>query len=141
MSPRIKIAKTEAEIRACHPVMQELRPHLGAMEFEEQVKRLQALHGFQLAYLEDGEIMCVAGLRFGEWLPQGRYLEIEDLVTRADARAHGYGGLLFDWIVEYARSSNCVHVRLVSAVRREDAHRFYRRKGMGMLAYYFSMDL
>ncbi|WP_048647086.1 GNAT family N-acetyltransferase [Nitratireductor soli] len=141
MAERIKIAETPVEIAACFPVMQELRPHLDAQAFEKQIGRLRDLHGYRLAFLEDGDVVCVAGLRIGEWLHQGRYLEIEDFVSKNGARSKGYGGRLFDWIAEYGRSRQCNHIRLVSALSRDSAHRFYERKGMQRFACYFTMDL
>jgi GNAT superfamily N-acetyltransferase len=97
--------------------------------------------GLTLAYLDDDGIKAVAGYRISDWLAGGRYLEIEDLVTAEDQRSRGYGGLLFDWVVDLARRSGCLQVRLVSHVRRVDAHRFYLRKGMTQEAFYFSMNL
>ncbi|MBO9621575.1 MAG: GNAT family N-acetyltransferase [Sphingomonas sp.] len=141
MSRNISIALTDAQIAACFPVMRELRPHLEADTFVDHVRRLGSMSGFRLAYLEDGGVLCVAGLRAGEWLVEGRYLEIEDFVARADARSKGYGGELFDWIVDLAKAQGCAHLRLVSNTAREAAHRFYKRKGMTLSAYYFSMAL
>jgi hypothetical protein len=40
-----------------------------------------------------------------------------------------------------AAESGCRQVRLVSNIRRVDAHRFYERKGMSKEAYYFSIDV
>ena len=36
---------------------------------------------------------------------------------------------------------SCKHVRLISNVGRTDAHRFYGRKGMELVAYYFNLEL
>jgi ribosomal protein S18 acetylase RimI-like enzyme len=141
MNRRIIIAHSEQEISDCYTVMAELRPHLRPEEFLPTVKRLTELAGFQLAYLTDGEIKAVAGFRISEWLAGGRYLEIEDLVAKSGDRSKGYGGELFDWLVEHARENHCSQVRLVSRVSRKDAHRFYLRKGMQLEAYYFSMNL
>jgi len=137
----IQLARTDEEIAACHSVMAELRPGFDADEFLRTVKRLAGTAGFQLAYLSDGGIKAVAGVRVSEWLAGGRYLEIEDLVTKSGERSKGYGGELFDWLVEYARKQQCRQLRLVSNVRRLDAHRFYVRKGMSLEAHYFSMDV
>lgn len=141
MSNRVKVARSEREIAACHPVMAELRPHVGPEEFLPAVKRLGEVAGFQLAYLFDGGVKAVAGFRISEWLAGGRYLEIEDLVAKGGERSKGYGGELFDWLVEHARENGCRQVRLVSRVGRLDAHRFYTRKGMTLEAHYFSMSL
>ena len=136
----IKIAKSDADIRRCYPVMAELRPHLASDEFLVQVKKQQEA-GFRLVYLSNGEISAVAGIRIGDWLAGGKYLEIEDLVTSENARAKGYGGRLFDWIADLARAEGCEHIRLVSKVTRHNAHRFYLNKRMNIEAYYFSMEL
>ncbi len=141
MNSKIFVAKSEQEILDCYPVMAELRPHIQRDEFQAMVKRLAEIAGFQLAYLTDGEIKAVAGFRISEWLAGGKYLEIEDLVAKSGERSKGYGGELFDWLVEHAKENNCLQVRLVSRVSRTDAHRFYLRKGMSFEAQYFSMNL
>jgi GNAT superfamily N-acetyltransferase len=142
MKSRISVARSVQEISDCYPVMAELRPHIQPDEFLPTVKRLADIAGFQLAYLTtDGEVKAVAGFRISEWLAGGRYLEIEDLVAKSGERSKGYGGELFDWLVEHARGNSCLQVRLVSRVSRLDAHRFYMRKGMNLEAHYFSMNL
>jgi len=142
MSADIALAETPEEIAATWTVMHQLRPHLDAEAYLAQVLRLQAEQGFKLARMSvDGTVVAVAGLRFGEWLHGGRYLEIEDFVTGEECRSQGYGGTFFDWIAALAREAGCRHMRLLSGTQREAAHRFYRRKGMSFDAYYFSLDL
>lgn len=141
MSSTITVAKTDQEIADCYPVMADLRPHLQREDFPPLVKRLMEIAGLRLVYLADNGIKAVAGYRVSEWLAGGRYLEIEDLVAKGGERSKGYGGELFDWLVEHARESGCSQVRLVSRVSRVDAHRFYLRKGMNLEAHYFSLDL
>ena len=138
---RIAAAETSAEIARCFPVMSQLRPKIGADEFTPLVMRLGQLTGLRIAYLDDDGIQAVAGYRISEWLAGGRYLEIEDLVTAEGARSKGYGGRLFDWLVDVAAKRECRQIRLVSNVKRIDAHRFYARKGMTLEAHYFSMDV
>lgn len=138
---RIAEALTDNEIAACFPVMSQLRPKIAEDEFVSLVKHLAATCGFQLACLDDDGIKAVAGYRVAEWLAGGRYLEIEDLVTAEDSRSQGHGGALFDWLLAEAARRGCRQLRLVSHVRRTDAHRFYLRKGMSIEAHYFSMDV
>src|SRR5262245_55999382 len=126
---RIAIATTPEEIDACFPVMSQLRPKIAREDFVKRVQDLATTTGLRLAWLEDGGIRAVAGYRISDWLAGGRYLEIEDLVTADGDRSKGYGGLLFDWIVALAAREHCQQVRLVSNLRRVDAHRFYLRKG------------
>jgi GNAT superfamily N-acetyltransferase len=141
MNNTITIAQSEQQILDCYSVMVELRPHIQPDEFLPTVKRLTEIAAFQLAYLTDNEIKAVAGFRISEWLAGGKYLEIEDLVAKSNERSKGYGGQLFDWLVEHAKENNCLQVRLISRVTRLDAHRFYLRKGMNLEAHYFSMNL
>ncbi len=136
---KIANANTPAEIEACFPVMTQLRPKVPPEAFVKRVRELAAATGLTLAYLDDGGVKAVAGYRISDWLAGGRYLEIEDLVTAEGERSRGYGGILFDWVVDLAKREGCLQVRLVSHVRRVDAHRFYRRKGMTLEAYYFSL--
>jgi GNAT superfamily N-acetyltransferase len=139
---KVCIAETDEEIAACYPIMSELRPHLSQDSFVPLVRRLGKATGLGLAYLSEGrEIRAVAGYRISEWLAGGKYLEIEDLVSKASDRSKGYGGALFDWLISLAAQHCCRQVRLVSNVRRTDAHRFYLRKGMSMEAHYFSINV
>lgn len=138
----IKIADSDADLERCYPVMAELRKNLGMTEFIESVKRQKDLYGFEIVFVDDAfGVRAVAGIRIAEWLAGGKYLEIEDLVTTRDARSNGFGGELFDWIVDFAKQEACSQVRLVSSVCRFGAHRFYLRRRMNIEAHYFSMTI
>jgi GNAT superfamily N-acetyltransferase len=138
----IKIAETDGEIEKCFPVLAQLRPQFEPENFLAQVRRQMKDSGFRLVYLmEDSEVKAVGGIRTGEWLAGGKYLEIEDLVADETERSKGFGGELFDWICEYARRENCDQIKLVSHVRRFGAHRFYLNKKMIIEAHYFSLAL
>ncbi len=138
----IEIAETDDEIRKCFPVMAELRPHfITEDKFLAQVKKQSENYNFRLVYLEEKDVKAVAGIRAGEWLGGGKYLEIEDLVATENERSKGLGGELFDWIIEYAKRENCAQIKLVSHVKRYGAHKFYLNKGMIIEAHYFSLVL
>jgi len=137
----ISIARTDEEIQSCYAVMAELRPHIKIEDFLPRVRRQIETAGFQMVRLIDEEVKAVGGFRISEWLSGGKYLEIEDLVSKSGARSKGYGGELFDWIVAHAKENNCDQIKLVSHVKRFDAHRFYLNKKMIIEAHYFSMRL
>jgi GNAT superfamily N-acetyltransferase len=137
----IQIAITDAQIDSCFPVMSELRPHLSRETFVATIRHLMDTSNFGLAWLDDGGVKAVAGYRISEWLHAGKYLEIEDLVAASGSRSKGYGGALFDWLVAEASKAGCRQLRLLSGVKRTDAHRFYLRKGMIIEAHYFSLNL
>jgi GNAT superfamily N-acetyltransferase len=136
-----RFAETDEEILACYPVMAELRPHIVKQEFVNQVRRQQQ-HGYWLAYLEEGEdIQAVVGFRIGESLAWGRYLYVDDLVSRAAVRSQGYGQELFTWVVDFAQSEGCAALHLDSGVQNFAAHRFYLRNNMIIASHHFRLAL
>ena len=109
--------------------------------FVDQVMRQQK-EGYSLAFVEDdGQVRAVAGYRFLETLVSGKFLYVDDLITREQDRSRGYGGQLFDWLLEQARSHGCENLELDSGVQRFDAHRFYLVKRMNISSYHFRMEV
>ena len=139
---RVKFAESDAEILRCYPIMLQLRPHLKETEFVGRVRGRQT-GGFHLAYASDpdGAPHAVTGFRILENLMQGVFLYVDDLVTDADDRSKGWGQLLFDWLVEYARAHGCNTLELDSGVQRHGAHRFYLRNRMDIVSYHFRVAL
>ena len=137
----IHLAESALEIKACFAVLSELRTHLPPEGFVDRIRRLQR-SGYRLAYLEvDGQVVCVAGFRLCENLPWGRFLYVDDLVTRSAARSKGHGRQLLDWLADHARVQGCQELHLDSGVQRVDAHRFYRSLRMKHTSHHFSLDL
>ena len=56
-------------------------------------------------------------------------------------RSAGYGGQLFDWLVERARAEGCRTLELDSGVQRFDAHRFYLVRRMSIVSHHFRLVL
>ena len=134
-------ATTDEKIRACFPVIVQLRPHLDEAGFVEQVRRMNR-DGYRLIALEHGgQVRALAGVRVFEMLAYGRLLYVDDLITDADGRSRGYGALLFDRLKAMAVAEDCEAVHLDSGVQRARAHRFYFREGMHIPSYHFSVGL
>jgi hypothetical protein len=73
------VAKTDAEIAKCFPVLSELRPHLEEAAFVAMIRDMEK-QGFRLAYiLEGGEVVAAAGYRIFTSLFMGKDLYIDDL--------------------------------------------------------------
>lgn len=141
MSVEVLLAVEDREIESCYPVMVELRPHVQPDEFLARVKRQTGIAGYRLAYVTDGEVKAVAGFRITECLAWGKFLWVDDLVAKGDERSRGYGGRLFDWLVEHARAEGCAQLHLDSGVQRFAAHRFYLNKRMSIACHHFSLEL
>ena len=138
---KIALAVEDEEIRSCYPVMAELRPHVSAEEFVPRVRRQMEAAGYRLAYLSDGGVKAVAGFRVSECLAWGKFVYVDDLVSKEGERSKGYGGRLFDWLVEYARGEGCDEFHLDSGVQRFGAHRFYLNRRMEIQAHHFGLKL
>lgn len=138
----IHLASSDHAIRRCWPVLRQLRPHLEESDLLPAVRRMEP-HGFRLVYAEDeaGEVRAVAGYRVTEMLRTGLMLEVDDLVTDAEARSGGYGKALMDWLTAEAHALGCSVIELDSGIQRHAAHRFYFREGMHILGYHFSRSL
>lgn len=141
MDVRIALAVEDEEIQDCYAVMAELRPHVTAEEFLPRIRRQMETDGYKLAYLADGEVKAVGGFRVSECLAWGKFVYVDDLVSKEGERSKGYGGQLFDWLVEYARSEGCEQFHLDSGVQRFAAHRFYLTKRMSIEAHHFGLKL
>lgn len=138
----IQKASTLAEICACYHAMQELRPHLSEEEFVEQVLRQMKHHGYSLVYIaHQGQVVAAAGYRVAEYLAWGKGLYVDDLVTHSEARKHGYGGKLLDWLLEQAQLLGCDQFHLDSGVHRHDAHRLYLGRKLQITSHHFAKKL
>lgn len=135
---RIRIARTKAEITRCFPVMAELRPYLIEDEFVERIRRQQKQAGYEMAFLDEaGAVRAVAGFRVTECLWAGRFFYVDDLVTAAGARNRGWGQRMMDWLLQRAREEGCKEFQLDSGVQRFEAHGFYLKNRLHIVAYHF----
>ena len=138
----IEICKSDEQISQCYPVMKQLRTNLTKTEFLSRVKRQQKAFNYTLIRLMDeNHVVAVSGIRISESLCNGKYLYVDDFVTDGNLRSKGYGGRLFNWIVDYAKSNDCNEIGLASGVQRFDAHRFYLRKRMKISSHHFCLPL
>ena len=138
----VQYATCDASIRACYPVMAQLRPHLQEAAFMAQVQRQMANHDYRLAYLpHEGQVAAVSGFRFVENLAWGRALYVDDLVTSSSARQLGRAGQLLDHLIGLAQEAGCQQFHLDSGVQRHDAHRLYLGRKLQISSHHFSLEL
>jgi GNAT superfamily N-acetyltransferase len=136
---------TPAETASAWPAMRELRPEIGSEEaFVDLVDCVLRGQGYRLAGAYEPELdtpLAVAGFRLGHNLAWGRFLYVDDLVTRADARGRGHGAQLLAWLKDEAIRLGCGQLHLDSGVQRTDAHRFYVREGMTFTSHHYACGL
>ena len=137
----IALAQDPQEISLCYPIMAQLRPQYSLDQFMDQVKE-QMKQGYHLAYLIDQDIVkSVAGFRINTCLAWGRYLYVDDLISAEKYQQTGTGTVLFEWLVDYAKYSQCRQLHLDSGVQRYNAHRFYIKRGMIISSHHFTLNL
>lgn len=130
-----------AALRDAWPVARQLRAHLTEDSFAAQTLR-QFSEGFHATALYDDDIArAYAGWRVHENLVYGRHMYVDDLVTDAGVRSHGYGKTLLDWLKQEARRQGCARLQLDSGTHRKDAHAFYLREGLRIEAFHFGIAL
>ena len=135
-----KIETVEA-IESAYPLITELRPHFDKETFIAQVKRQQKV-GYQLIGLKkETHWVALAGVRLSENLAWGRFLYVDDLVTKQSEQSKGCGQKIMAHIVGYAKQEGCEMVHLDSGVHRFGAHRFYIKQGMDIKSHHFSVDI
>lgn len=132
----------EDAIRACHPLMAQLRP-VDEATFMTLIDRMRNEEGYRLFRMDDaaGDPVALAGLVVTTNLYHGTHAWVHDLVVDEPRRGSGYGGRLLDWVAEWADERDCSCVELASGLWREDAHRFYEANGMERYCYTFKRDL
>ncbi len=139
MGGAIAWAETEAEAEACFEVVHELRPELTLPEFLRRVA-LQRAEGYRLVRLDDsGVVRAIAGYRLLHNLAWGRFLYVDDLVTRSVDHSMGYGRELFGWLIAQAKAEGCARLELDSGVQRFGAHRFYLGQRMDITCHHFGL--
>lgn len=137
----IRAVSTDAQLRTVWPVVAQLRPHLDEQRFVAQSQR-QFEHGFHATALYvDGVPRAFAGWRVLEFLVVGKHVYVDDLVTDATVRSHGYGKALLDWLKTEAKRLGCVRLQLDSGTQRKDAHAFYLREGLRIESFHFGIVL
>ena len=126
--------------------MRALRPRYDDRDaWVQRIDELQRPDGYRLvaAFDEGDEAVAVAGFREGHNLPWGHFLYVDDLSTLPEARGHGYGAALMQWLIERAREEGCAELHLDSGVgpERESAHRLYFGSHLRIASYHFTRVL
>ncbi|MEV7236304.1 GNAT family N-acetyltransferase [Streptomyces sp. NPDC051020] len=124
------------------PVLRELRPHLTEDLFREVYDKGYP-QGLRFTAVHDGDGACVgaAGWRIIDNTSQIRKLYVDDLVTAEHARSTGVGHRLLGYLEQRAREAGCLDLSLDSGTHRTDAHRFYLRERLDIVAFSFNKPL
>jgi ribosomal protein S18 acetylase RimI-like enzyme len=128
----IRHAETDADISACFPVMQALRPHLSSPdELLERVRRQMDREDYHLLAAWSGDnVIGAAGYRMQENLIRGRFCYVDDLVVAETHRRLRIGAQLLDACAAEARAAGIQRLTLDTGFDNLLGQRFYFRYGM-----------
>lgn len=143
--PNVCEAKTDEEILDCHQTITEvLRPHLSDKDlFLSKVKRQQKNHNYRLMFVRDvnGSVVSILSFRVQEFLWSGLTLYVDDFATISTARGKGFGHILMEWTINYAKELKCEQIALDSGYGRNDSHRFYLNHGFKLSMHHLDQNL
>jgi GNAT superfamily N-acetyltransferase len=83
----------------------------------------------------------VTVFRIFEKTHSGRELYCDDLVTDERRRSGGVGHALIAYMEQVGRERGCDMLALDSATHRQQAHKFYFREQMPIVAFHFNKKL
>ncbi|GAB1577700.1 N-acetyltransferase family protein [Bordetella petrii] len=127
----IRHIETAADLRACFPVMRQLRPRLAdAADFSDRVARMRAESYQLLAAWDQDQVVALAGYRLQENLIYGRFLYVDDLVVAEARRGAQWGARLLQVLDGIARRADCRQLVLDTGLSNALAQRFYFRQGL-----------
>ncbi|MDC0720439.1 GNAT family N-acetyltransferase [Nannocystis sp. bb15-2] len=138
----LRHAEHDDELRACYATMASLRPDLrDAEELRTRVRRQHAQGYRLLAAWRGGEPLGLAGYREQENLIYGRFVYVDDLVVREDARREQLGERLLTAVAAEARRLGCARLVLDTGMANALAQRFYFRQGLLAVGMHFGRSL
>lgn len=138
----LRHAENDDDLRACFPVMRQLRPHLlDEADFSQRLRRMASQHYHLLAVWKGSTPLALAGYRLQENLIYGRFLYVDDLVSAAGHRGRQFGARLLAELRQVAARENCEKLVLDTGLSNALAQRFYFRQGLLTEAVRFASTL
>src|SRR5436305_1066920 len=111
----IRQLSSDADVRAAHPLVRELRPHVETPDQLLELFRQQHAEGYTLVGGFAGDqLFALAGYRLTCTLARGPHLFVDDLVTAESFRGKGVGKIMIDWLRGVARDAGVQRVYLDS---------------------------
>lgn len=134
---------SSAETSLAFAALHRLRPNIRDMTQFLQSAKVQSAEGYRLlAIFEEGKqnAVAVCGFHISTNFAFGRYLHIDDLVTKDDVAGKGYASQLLEHVKTIAQQEHCTSIHANSRVEldRSNAHRLYLRHGFVISCHHFS---
>ena len=129
------------ELQNVYEVLSQLRVDLSYKEFEDLIYDMRHMEYKMIGIMDGEELIAYAGVAVQTNLYHKRHLYVFDLVTDEKYRAKGYGKMMLEYLVDYAKMGMCENIVLSSGFAREDAHKFYEKNGFDKKSFVFLKTL
>ena len=122
------------ELYTVYDVLSQLRVNLSYKEFEDLIYDMRHMEYKMIGIMDKEELITYAGVAVQTNLYHKRHLYVFDLVTDEKYQGKGYGKMMLDYLVDYAKMGMCENIVLSSGFNREDAHKFYEKNGFRLVS-------
>ena len=129
------------ELYTVYDVLSQLRVNLSYKEFEDLIYDMRHMEYKMIGIMDKEELITYAGVAVQTNLYHKRHLYVFDLVTDEKYQGKGYGKMMLDYLVDYAKMGMCENIVLSSGFNREDAHKFYEKNGFDKKSFVFLKTL
>jgi len=129
------------ELYTVYDVLKQLRVDLSYKEFEDLIYDMRHMEYKMIGVMDGEKLISYAGVAVQTNFYHKRHLYVFDLVTDAKFRAKGYGKMMLDYLVDYAKMGMCENIVLSSAFEKEKAHLFYEKNGFYKKSFVFLKSL
>ncbi len=129
------------ELQSVYDVLSQLRIDLSYKEFEDLIYDMRHMEYKMIGIMDGEELIAYAGVAVQTNFYHKRHLYVFDLVTDEKHREKGYGKMMLDYLVDYAKMGMCENIVLSSGFAKEDAHKFYEKNGFDKKSFVFLKTL
>jgi len=129
------------ELDTAYELVKQLRTQLSYDEFEDLIYDMRHMEYKMLGIFEKGVLITYAGVAVQTNLYHNRHLYIFDLVTDQEYRYKGYGKMMLEYMLDYAKMAMCENLVLSSGFEKLDTHNFYESQGFCKKSFVFLKEL
>jgi GNAT superfamily N-acetyltransferase len=118
-------------------VLQDLYPTITLEEYANDLDQMLPHNYGQVAVFDGETCLGISGFWIGTKLWCGKYLELDNIVVRKEARSKGVGQLIFDYLAKKAEEENCHMMSLDSYTTNYKAHKFFYNNEFAPKGFHF----
>ena len=117
------------ELDVIYEVLSQLRPTLSFKEFDDLVYDMRHMEYKMIGLFQRGELITYAGVAVQTNFYNKRHLYVYDLVTDSKYRGQEFGKEMLEYLEVYAKTAMCENIVLSSNLEKEQADKFYEKRG------------